>query len=187
MKSEFPENLARLRREKNLNQRTAAEDLGISQALLSHYEKGVREPRFEFVERACAYYGVSADFLLGLKDQRTSLDDVASGLGKGESVHTLIQACREVFSVLSDKDPELCDMAADLLIMELASVMRMMYEPGGADQLRCGAAQKLAEAELSDRLRDPEGFRPLPESVSAIRDTADRFLGDRLRQGRAEE
>ena len=40
-------------------------DLGISQALLSHYENGVREPGLLFVRKACDYYHVSADFLLG--------------------------------------------------------------------------------------------------------------------------
>lgn len=48
-----------------VSQRTAAEALGISQALLSHYENGVREPGLVFVVKACDYYGVSADFLLG--------------------------------------------------------------------------------------------------------------------------
>lgn len=36
-------------------------DLGISQALLSHYENGIREPGLAFVVKACDYYGVSAD------------------------------------------------------------------------------------------------------------------------------
>ncbi len=48
-----------------VSQRTAAGALGISQALLSHYENGIREPGLAFVVRACDYYGVSADFLLG--------------------------------------------------------------------------------------------------------------------------
>ncbi len=63
-------NLALLRREKDLSQRSAAKDLGISQALLSHYEKGAREPGLAFVAKACRYYGVSADFLLGLSLSR---------------------------------------------------------------------------------------------------------------------
>ena len=34
----FPKTLSALRREKNISQRKAAADLGISQALLSHYD-----------------------------------------------------------------------------------------------------------------------------------------------------
>lgn len=62
--------LALLRREKGLSQRRAAAELGISQALLSHYEKGAREPGLSFVARAATYYNVSADFLLGLSMSR---------------------------------------------------------------------------------------------------------------------
>ena len=65
MATEFSHALALLRKEKGLNQRTAAAGLGVSQALLSHYETGAREPGLSFVARACAFYGVSADFVLG--------------------------------------------------------------------------------------------------------------------------
>lgn len=37
----------------------------MSQALLSHYENGLREPGLSFVVRAADYYGVSCDYLLG--------------------------------------------------------------------------------------------------------------------------
>ena len=57
--------LARLRKEKGVSQRKAASDLNISQALLSHYENGAREPGLAFVCRACDYYGVTADYILG--------------------------------------------------------------------------------------------------------------------------
>ena len=65
MNEEFSRTLSLLRQERGVSQRTAAGALGISQALLSHYENGIREPGLAFVVRACDYYGVSADFLLG--------------------------------------------------------------------------------------------------------------------------
>ncbi|MEA4933176.1 MAG: helix-turn-helix domain-containing protein [Lawsonibacter sp.] len=65
MNEEFSRTLSLLRQEKEVSQRTAAGALGISQALLSHYENGIREPGLSFVVKACDYYGVSADFLLG--------------------------------------------------------------------------------------------------------------------------
>ena len=60
--------MSALRRERGLSQRHAAADMGISQALLSHYENGAREPGLSFVCRACDYYGVSADYILGRTD-----------------------------------------------------------------------------------------------------------------------
>lgn len=77
MNTDFSRSLALLRREKGVSQRAAAAELGISQALLSHYENGVREPGLAFVTRACDYYNVSADFLLGRtlsRDGTTILD-----------------------------------------------------------------------------------------------------------------
>jgi transcriptional regulator with XRE-family HTH domain len=65
MNSAFSRSLSLLRQEKGISQRIAANDLGISQALLSHYENGIREPGLAFVTRACDYYNVSADFMLG--------------------------------------------------------------------------------------------------------------------------
>ena len=62
---DFCRTLALLRKEKKVSQREAAKALGISQALLSHYENGAREPGLAFVRKACDYYRVSADFLLG--------------------------------------------------------------------------------------------------------------------------
>lgn len=61
----FCQILGDLRREKGISQRKAAADLHISQALLSHYENGAREPGLSFVCRACDYYGVTADYILG--------------------------------------------------------------------------------------------------------------------------
>ena len=65
--------MSELRKKKGVSQRAAAADLKISQALLSHYENGAREPGLEFVCRACDYYGVSADFLLGRISEQGSV------------------------------------------------------------------------------------------------------------------
>lgn len=61
----FPAILTLLRRERGLTQKQAAQDLGVSQALLSHYERGIRECGLDFLIRAADYYGVTCDFLLG--------------------------------------------------------------------------------------------------------------------------
>ena len=65
MKTDFPRVLSLLRKEKGISQKEAANQLGVSQALLSHYEKGIRECGLDFLVRAADFYGVSADYLLG--------------------------------------------------------------------------------------------------------------------------
>ena len=62
---DFPRTISLLRKERGLNQRTVSKALGVSQAVLSHYENGLREPGLEFVARIADYYKVSTDFLLG--------------------------------------------------------------------------------------------------------------------------
>lgn len=74
---DFSRTLSLLRQERGISQRQAAKTLGISQALLSHYENGTREPGLVFVGKACDFYNVSADFLLGRtlsRDGTTILD-----------------------------------------------------------------------------------------------------------------
>ena len=70
MQVRFAQTLSQLRHEKGVSQRQAAQALEVSQALLSHYENGIREPGLAFVVRACDYYQVSADYLLGRRVER---------------------------------------------------------------------------------------------------------------------
>jgi len=89
MESNFSHTMSELRKAHGLSQRKAAADLRISQALLSHYENGAREPGLGFVCRACRYYGVSADYLLGLSDESVQ------SAGR-EELESLVKELREL-------------------------------------------------------------------------------------------
>ncbi|MBQ8296747.1 MAG: helix-turn-helix transcriptional regulator [Ruminococcus sp.] len=65
MNSDFARIITLQRKERNISQKQAAADLGISQALLSHYEKGIRECGLNFLVKIADYYNVSCDYLLG--------------------------------------------------------------------------------------------------------------------------
>ena len=65
MLCDFPKILSQLRRNKGISQKKAASELGISPALLSHYENGIRECGLDFLLRIADYYSVSCDYLLG--------------------------------------------------------------------------------------------------------------------------
>ena len=121
MASDFSRTLALLRREKKISQRTAAGDLGVSQALLSHYENGLREPGLPFVVRAADYYGVDLEAaarelggFTGYKGRQqilhiggiTVIDDSynaspASMKAGIEVLHSL-EGCRRKIAVLAD-------------------------------------------------------------------------------------
>ena len=64
----YSERMVELRTEKGISQKAAAVDLGISQALLSHYEKGIREFNLDFLCRVAEYYNVTTDYILGRTD-----------------------------------------------------------------------------------------------------------------------
>lgn len=91
MNSDFPRILTLLRKERGISQKEAAGSLNVSQALLSHYEKGIRECGLDFVVRTADFYGVSCDYLLGRSPERTgttiSIDEIPEddALGKENS------------------------------------------------------------------------------------------------------
>ena len=68
MTNSFSKTISLLRRERGLSQKQAAAELGISQALMSHYENGVRECGLDFLVKISRYFDVSCDYLLGLTD-----------------------------------------------------------------------------------------------------------------------
>lgn len=80
MNRDFPRIITFLRKERGLSQKQVASDMGISQALLSHYEKGIRECGLDFLIKISDYYEVSCDYLLGRTVQRNiasiSPDDI---------------------------------------------------------------------------------------------------------------
>ena len=88
--SDFPRILTLLRKEKGVSQKEAAAALGVSQSLLSHYEKGVRECGLIFLVRAADYYGVTVDYILGRSyekhGQKIYVDELPEDLqSKGNS------------------------------------------------------------------------------------------------------
>ena len=103
----FAKNLSELRRRSGLSQRKAAADLKISQALLSHYENGAREPGLGFVCRVCDYYNVTADYLLGRSSNPKRQPFYSkSGLPPiSGSTSARAQARNTIKSVLSNKTP----------------------------------------------------------------------------------
>ncbi|MBQ2780094.1 MAG: helix-turn-helix transcriptional regulator [Clostridia bacterium] len=83
MNTAFPRILCLLRKERGLSQKQVSADLQISQALLSHYEKGIRECGLDFVVRVADYYHVSCDFLLGRTADKSgaviAYEDISEG------------------------------------------------------------------------------------------------------------
>ncbi|MBP8639324.1 MAG: helix-turn-helix transcriptional regulator [Oscillospiraceae bacterium] len=114
MERNFGTALSELRHSRDLNQRALAADLHISQALLSHYENGTREPGLPFVCRVCDYFGVSADYILGRSD------DEATGACATGAVAELNRSLSEISdNALRKAAMDYVDGAAKKMILHL--------------------------------------------------------------------
>ena len=63
----FSKRLRELRTEKNMDQKSLAEDLGIPVMVMMLYESGLRKPTLECIKKIAKYFEVSTDYLIGLK------------------------------------------------------------------------------------------------------------------------
>lgn len=165
-------NLALLRKEKNISQKNAAADLGISQALLSHYEKGIRECGLDFLVRAADYYDVSCDYLLGRSPQRTgavlTIDDIPdpendrSGTKKPDFIAMMQKKLlSNTISVLFDQLSQIRDSrftlaVASFLNMAVYRCFRMVFiAPKNGPQL-CQYSRMRAQAKADAVMRVAE-------------------------------
>ena len=149
MATDFSRTLSLLRQEKGVSQRKAAAELGISQALLSHYENGIREPGLAFVTRACDYYHVSADYLLGRTLSRDGsiieAGDVYDSSGEKGSLRGSIMATLQkklvvnTAGVLFDQlgktgSRSAITAAGDYLSGALYTLLRRLYRQGKGNE-----------------------------------------------------
>ena len=58
-----------LREDRDKTQQEIALVLGTSQTMYARYERGANELPIRHLITLCRYYGVSADYILGLKDE----------------------------------------------------------------------------------------------------------------------
>ena len=139
MNRSFARTISLLRREKGISQKAAAAELGVSQALLSHYENGIRECSLEFVVRLAEYYHVSTDYLLGRTTHRTEneneqnqqTENQSPQLFSGEEARTS-GTLAVIFSVLRRiQNPQLAILATDVLDLTLYRVLRTLYTLNG--------------------------------------------------------
>ena len=144
MAEAFPRTLSLLRKERGISQRCAAEDLHVSQALLSHYENGAREPSYDFLIRAGSYYHVSTDYLLGLTMSRERSEDILLSDNPAEEsrdappkVKLLANSINLVYDLLrSIKNSVFTERVEEYLILAVYKVFRYLYMsyPGTKDE-----------------------------------------------------
>ncbi len=71
-----------LRDERRMSQQRLAIELNVTQAMISKYELGLSEPDIATIRRLAEVFGVSADYLLEISDDKTSISSY--GLSEAE-------------------------------------------------------------------------------------------------------
>lgn len=159
MNSDFPRIIALLRKERNISQKQAASDLGVSQALLSHYEKGIRECGLDFLVRAADYYNVSCDYLLGRSPEPGGRVVSFEGPAKETDISAekkVVQGAAAAVLGLAEKTGSkvLADSVYNYLILSVYKMFRAVFSVNPANDRRMfsipeGAADNLADAAMS--------------------------------------
>ena len=68
MKIYFAEKLKELRLEQGFTQEYLADVFHVSRVTITHWEKGVQEPKLEVVADIAKFFNVSVGYLLGIED-----------------------------------------------------------------------------------------------------------------------
>ena len=141
MNNDFPRIITFLRKERGLSQKQAAADLEISQALLSHYEKGIRECGLDFLIKVAEYYDVTTDYLLGRTLQRNNTsapvsenaEESNSGKISGSMVNqinrkVISNSCSVVYDLLAQiGSKRLTNTVSNYLMCAHYEVFRLIY------------------------------------------------------------
>lgn len=72
-KEKFAQRIRLLRKERDEKQEDLAEVIGVGKAQISEIERAKRTTTVEKLAAICEHYNVSADYLLGLTDERRTL------------------------------------------------------------------------------------------------------------------
>ncbi len=156
MNKDFPRVMKLLRKERGLRQKEAADQLGIAQALLSHYENGKRECGLDFLVHAANFYGVSVDYILGRTSSRngtvvseeelpeSTVSESYGGDPNGLSVafrkKLITNAIEVIFSLLMKaKNAKLTKAVSSYIVTAVYRAFRMVYSAGGKNDEDCFA------------------------------------------------
>lgn len=73
MGDKFNENLKIARERKGISQKDMAENIGVAKSTYSLYESGNREPNVQTIKKIADILNVSADELLGINEEPTTI------------------------------------------------------------------------------------------------------------------
>ncbi len=194
VKNSFGVRIADLRMQKNITQKKAAEDLGISAAQLSHYEKGIRECSLSFVLKLAEYYDVSCDYLLG-KETSLNSSSFDRKLYSNEAENAIYSIASYLRDAINNEDitrsEERVLMLIALLLYRIILfsakngcipkewVSSLKFENPNYANAVDGIIEVLLYEKLKGRITTSE--EPAPESINKIIRLAENYVNGDLR------
>jgi transcriptional regulator with XRE-family HTH domain len=195
----FPVILCELRKERGLSQKDAAQALKISQALLSHYEKGIRECSQSFLLKAAEFYEVTCDYLLGrtvAKNVITNAGEAIFSTQSGDSVpsaQTLIKASMAITHSMRNGDKKSGVSVDTLFALELYKILLVQANAGNLPKNWAGAAYKdgtvccddtylglidlIAKTTVNPKpSANPDEDAPVPEAIQTLTKYAENYI-----------
>lgn len=152
MNADFPRIITLIRKEKKLSQKQAAADLGVSQALLSHYEKGIRECGLDFLVRAADYYGVSCDYLLGRSPSpQNQVASSAEELNGSDEREKMITDSEKIILKLCDKN-DISGNVSEYITACLYKLIRIIYDSNPENDKNAFKISDIESQYLSDSI-----------------------------------
>ncbi len=182
MNGNFPRIITLLRKERGLSQKRAAEALGISQALLSHYEKGIRECGLDFVVRAADFYGVSCDYLLGRSPDRTGATLTLEDIPEPDAMGRENMSRGSLIPVLNKK------LIANSLNIIFGILQQCNHKELTNEISAClsAAAYRCFRLLYSANPKNPQGLFSVPEKVSSAYSLASENIAEAKARALAE-
>ena len=192
--------LCELRKEKGLSQKEAAAKLGISQALLSHYEKGIRECGHSFLMRVADFYDVSCDYLLGRTTERNDFNAIASNiLMLNDDYSPTSKTCIKAAMILRDtmKNSENLSGTRFDLLLAMGIYRLLLIQAGTGNLPKSWAGRAYADGRVIctptylniidaatynafsiTQAKNPIEDEPVPEAVGTLVKMAEDFIFD---------
>ena len=190
----FGVRIASLRKQKNISQKQAANDLGISAAQLSHYEKGIRECSLGFVLKLAEYYDVSCDYLLG-KETTLNRSAINRKLYNNEAENAIYSISSYLRDAMNNEEMTKSEERVLLLIsLTLYRIILFSAKNGcipkeWVNTLKCdnpnyanavdGIIEVLLYQKLKGRIATSE--EKAPESINKLINSAEKYVNGDLR------
>lgn len=150
----FDSRLKKLREEKGLTQSQLAEDLGVTKGTISVWERAIRKPDFDTMNKIVSYFDTTLAFLIGTTDERGGYDNCEEYAAKWaeEDEEEVLTEFAKKFVRLSRSSQNIIKVAINQAYKEDLSADRL--QPEDTFVVKVTATWKLKERQRMKKVKD---------------------------------